>query len=381
MHIALVKGRYSLKHGGSERYCVNLSRQLKKRGHDVSVIGHTIDEDLRNEVEFIPVRRNMFMSSTKNKSFAENCAKEIKQRRFDLVYGIGRAFGLDAVRVTERLQSHWLKVNYKPHWRYQLQSWNPRHRTLIEMERQIYQSPETRRIITQSQLDRRLVMENYGIPEEKIRIVYNGVDLEQFNLSRRDERNAVREELGLADDQRLMIFASMDFPGKGLRYIIEALSRMRENNVVLVVLGKGPIPEYEAIARDLNIADRVQFLGRRTDIQRFYGAGDLFILPTAYEPFPNVNLEAMACGLPVLTTNTSGGADIIREQENGYLITAIDAVQEMIELLDTHFAKSDSEIQTMRDHCWATAEAMPVEKNVERTLEVFEEVLHEKFRV
>ncbi|MCA9041335.1 MAG: glycosyltransferase family 4 protein [Planctomycetaceae bacterium] len=381
MHIALVKGRYSLRHGGSERYCVNLSRQLKKRGHDVSVIGHTIDEELQNEVEFIPVKRNMLMSSVKNRSFAENCEKEVKNRRFDLVYGIGRAFGLDAVRVTERLQSHWLKVNYKPHWRYQLQSWNPRHRTLIEMERQIYQSPQTKRIVTQSQLDRRLVMENYHIPEEKIRIVYNGVDLQQFNLDQRKEREPIREELGLASDQRLMIFASMDFPGKGLKYILQALSQMQEQSVVLAVLGNGPIGQYQGIARELNIEGRVQFLGRRTDIQRFYGAGDLFILPTAYEPFPNVNLEAMACGLPVLTTNTSGGADIIREEENGYLITAIDAVGEMIELLDSHFSKSDTDLEMMRANCWATAEQMPVEKNVERTLEVFEEVLHEKFRV
>ncbi|MEZ6047537.1 MAG: glycosyltransferase family 4 protein [Planctomycetaceae bacterium] len=214
MHIALVKGRYSLRHGGSERYCVNLSRQLQKKGHQVSVIGHTIDEELANEVEFIPVKRNKLMSSTKNKSFAENCEKEVKSRRFDLVYGIGRAYGLDAVRVTERLQSHWLRVNYKPHWRYQLQTWNPRHRALIELEQKIYQSPETRRIVTQSQLDRRLVMENYNIPEEKIRIVYNGVDLEQFNLERRNERDAVREELGLASDQRLLLFASMDFPAR-----------------------------------------------------------------------------------------------------------------------------------------------------------------------
>ncbi|MEZ6047538.1 MAG: glycosyltransferase family 4 protein [Planctomycetaceae bacterium] len=150
---------------------------------------------------------------------------------------------------------------------------------------------------------------------------------------------------------------------------------------ILAVLGQGPISQYQGIARDCNVTERVQFLGRRTDIQRFYGAGDLFIIPTAYEPFPNVNLEAMACRLPVLTTNTSGGADIIRRCENGYLIPEIDSVNEMIDLLNIHFEKSDSELETMRGHCWATAEQMPVQKNVERTLEVFEEVLHEKFRV
>ena len=105
MKIALVKKRYSLQHGGSERYCVNLSRQLKRHGHEVTIIGEHIDEELAHEVDFRKVSVNRLTSWTHNRSFAENAGQVAKEGPFDLVYGLGRSFGLDAVRVTERLQT------------------------------------------------------------------------------------------------------------------------------------------------------------------------------------------------------------------------------------------------------------------------------------
>ena len=381
MRIALVKRRYSLRHGGSERYCVNLARRLQAVGHSVTVIGERIDEELRGEVEFVAVPVNRLTSFTRNRSFAENSARAARQRKFDIVYGLGRAFALDAVRVTERLQSHWLDVRYRNRINRLIQQLNPRHRTLIELERTIYHSPEVRRIVTQSKLDRKLLVDCYGVPEEKIRTVYNGVDTEVFHPRVRSERDTVRAELGIPAGVPLLVFASMDFEGKGLRSILTAISRLRNRDVWLLVLGTGPVRRFGRIARERDLDRRVIFAGRRSDIARCYGAGHLFLLPTAYEPFPNVNLEAMACGLPVLTTSTAGGADIIEPGANGYLISDVHAVEEMIEHLDNHLSLSETARQTMSDRCVATARPMTIARNVQQTLEVFEEVLLEKHRV
>lgn len=380
MHIALVKRRYSLRHGGSERYGVNLARRLQATGHTVTLIGESIDDELRDEVEFVPVRVSRLTSSTRNRSFAENCERAARGRRFDVVYGLGRSFGLDAVRVTERLQSHWVNVYYRHPFNRLLQSLNPRHRTLIDLERTIYHAPHVRRIVAQSQLDRRLLVQYYGVPEEKIRIVYNGVDTDVFHPGIRREADEVRAELGIPCDVPLLVFASMDFEGKGLRSILAALARTPHREARLLVLGTGPIARFQRIARDLGVERRVIFAGRRNAIQRYYGAGDLFLLPTAYEPFPNVNLEAMACGLPVLTTTTSGGAEIVSPGRNGYLISNVHAVDELIESLDAHLALSAAERRAMAEACWETARTMTIERNVQQTLEVFEEVLLEKFR-
>jgi UDP-glucose:(heptosyl)LPS alpha-1,3-glucosyltransferase len=293
---------------------------------------------------------------------------------------LGRSFGLDAVRVTERLQSHWVRVNYRGTAMRWLQGINPRHRTLIDLERTIYQSNNTRRVVTQSLLDRRLVQEYYRIPEEKILTIHNGVDITAFQPGLREESASVREEFGLSPEEPLLVFASMDFEGKGLRSILKALAETRHADCRLIVLGTGPEAKFRRIARERGVESRAIFAGRRGDIARFYGTGDLFLLPTAYEPFPNVVLEAMACGLPVMTTTTSGGADILKPFQNGYLISEVHAVGEMVDCLNHHFDLAASARQEMAGHCWATAQEMPIEKNIAKTLELFEGVIHEKFR-
>jgi UDP-glucose:(heptosyl)LPS alpha-1,3-glucosyltransferase len=381
MKIALVKKRYSLRHGGSERYTVNLARRLTSRGHGVTVIGEHVDEELKSEVDFLPVPTNRLTSWTHNRSFAENAGKLAARGGFDVVYGIGRSLGLDAVRVTERLQSHWLNVRYRHPVQRFVQRLNPRHRTLIALERTVYNSPEVHRVVTQSRLDRELVLHYYRIPEDKIRTVYNGVDTTQFHLGVRAEREAVRGELRLPDGVPLLVFASMDFEGKGLRSILQALRETRHAETHLLVLGTGPVRKFERVAEGFGVRSRVTFAGRRSDVQRCYGAGDLFVLPTAYEPFPNVNLEAMACGLPVLTSTTSGGADVVVHGENGWLVPSVRATGEMVACLDAHFDLPTTAREAMSARCWETAREMTVEKNTEQTLAVFEEVLRAKHRV
>jgi UDP-glucose:(heptosyl)LPS alpha-1,3-glucosyltransferase len=382
MRIALVKRRYSLKVGGAERYCVNLARRLRAFGHDVSFIGESVDPELSSEVNFVPVTINRLTSWTKNRSFAENTGRAAREGKFDIVYGLGRAFGLDAFRITDRLHPHWLNVYYRnPAYR-TLQRLNPRHRTLIGLERTIFHSAHVRRIVTQSRLDRHLVRDYYGIPEEKIRTIYNGVDTTVFNPGARTERLRVREELGIEADRPFLVYASMDFRGKGLRSILQAFQISRIARVArLAVVGKGSIGRFRRMAESYGVGKSILFVGHRSDIHRFYGAADLSLMPTPYEPFPNVNLESIACGTPALTTSTAGGADLIEDGKTGYLVSNVHAIAEIADRLDTHFSLSSAERSRMSAQCWEKACQMPVEQNARQTVELFEEVLREKFRV
>jgi UDP-glucose:(heptosyl)LPS alpha-1,3-glucosyltransferase len=382
MRIALVKRNYSLKVGGAERYCVNLARRLRAFGHDVTFIGESIDADLAAEVSFVPVAVNRLTSWTKNRSFAENSGRAARAGRFDVVYGLGRAFGLDAVRVTDRLQSHWLNVHYRNRVYRGMQRINPRHRTLIGLERTIYRCRDVRRVVTQSRLDRELVVKYYRIPEEKVRTIYNGVDTSVFHPGVRSEGPALRASLGIEEGRPLLAFASMDFEGKGLRSILRALRASRlAGRARLVVVGRGSIGRFRRLARDLDLGDSVVFAGHRCDIQRFFAAADLSLMPTTYEPFPNVNLESLACGTPALTTLTAGGADLIEDGRNGYLVSSADAIGEIAERLERHFSLSSAERARMSARCAETATQMTVERNARQTLALFEEVLREKFRV
>ncbi len=153
----------------------------------------------------------------------------------------------------------------------------------------------------------------------------------------REERLQVREELGIEPLRPLIVFASMDFHGKGLRSLLQALSiGLRSGSVVrLAVVGKGPIWRFRGMARALGVEESVLFAGHRCDIHRFYGAADLSLMPTTYEPFPNVNLESLACGTPALTTATAGGADLIEDGKTGYLVSNVHAVEEIAERIKT----------------------------------------------
>ncbi len=382
MRIALVKRRYSLKVGGAERYCVNLARRLRTYGHDVTFIGESIDPELSSEVNFVPITVNRLTSWTKNQSFAENTGRAVKQGRFDMAYGLGRAFELDAIRITDRLHPHWLNVYYRNPAHRALQRLNPRHRTMIALEQAIFHSPNVRRIVTQSRLDRELVVRYYGIPEDKVRTIYNGVDLSVFNPSAQADRNDLRAELGIEPMRPMLVFASMDFYGKGLRSLLRALAIARTTRTLrMVVVGKGPIWRFRRMARLLGVDESVLFVGHRSDIHRFYGAADLSLMPTTYEPFPNVNLESLACGTPALTTATAGGADLVVDGKTGYLVSNVHAIEEIAERIDGHFSLSSAERAVMSAACWEQAQQMTVEKNARETCELFEEVLREKFRV
>ncbi len=383
MHIALVRRHCSLKKAGAERHCVNLFRGLQRLGHRVTVIGEGIDDELRDEVDFLPVQVNKLTSWTRNRSFAENCRKVTQSRPFDIVHGLSRVEGLDTYRLTDPMQTHWVNVWYRHPVSRWLQKLNPRHRAIFELERRLFRPDGVRRVIVQSKLDARLLTEYFGVDESRIRRIVNGVDVNVFHPGVRSARAEVREELFRqfgtpADDSPLIVFASMDFRRKGLDSLLAALAGLKDRETRLLVLGAGDIARYKRIAKSRSVDHRVLFAGRQSAIERFYGAGDLFVLPTIYEPFPNVNLEAMACGTPVITTATAGGADIIEQGRNGYVIPDAWSIRELIGQIDRHFSLPTSERNSMRDACWQIASGLRIENNARQAAEVFEEVLREK---
>ena len=377
MKIAIVKRRYSLRWGGSERYCVNLARQLKCLGHEVTVIGETIDADLAGEVRFIKVKVHRLASWTKNRSFAIHAAAAARSGNFDVVYGLGRTLGADAIRVTESLQRPWMRVRYPQRIHRALQRLNPRHLTLIDLEHTIFHQSDVRRIVTQSCLDRQLLIDDYGVCPTKIQMIQNGVDTSLFRLDVREHNRHVRQQLGISSTTPLLLFASMHFGKKGLSSVLCALAACNVLGLHLLILGKGPIKPFRHQAIRLGLERRISFLGRVDDIQRYYGAADLAVLPAMYEPFPNVNLESMACGLPVLTTSTTGSVDIVEHLQNGYLVHDARATGQIVGCLEHYFSLTSEQREQMRNRCSDRVKTMTVARNAEETVRMFADVCEE----
>jgi UDP-glucose:(heptosyl)LPS alpha-1,3-glucosyltransferase len=115
------------------------------------------------------------------------------------------------------------------------------------------------------------------------------------------------------------------FARKGLATAVEGFAALADRGSRLVVLGKGDTREYQALAARLGIGERVVWLGARHDPERWYAAADIVVLPSRYEPFGNVHLEALAAGLPVVASARAGGAEVIADGTNGAVVEPTDA--------------------------------------------------------
>lgn len=301
--------------GGAERYAANLCHCLASAGHTVLVIAETFDTTIHPAIVHIPVRVNRTTSASRTRSFHERSQEAAAALETDAVIALSRTYPADAFRVSDPLHRYWMEIRYPGAIRRLIEQLNPRHRAILALEDGIFDPANTRMIITNSKLSRRLIGERYDYPAERIHVVYNGVDLETFIPSR--ERTEERESASVR-----LLFVGQDFRRKGLAPLLEALSIAVSSGHTpsLRVIGRDDPKPYRALAETLGIADRVTFEGPTGKIQDAYRSADLFVFPTLYDPFANVCLEALACGLPVLTTSTNGSSEIVGEGTEGYVV-------------------------------------------------------------
>ncbi|MGH7837354.1 MAG: glycosyltransferase family 4 protein, partial [Candidatus Binataceae bacterium] len=152
----------------------------------------------------------------------------------------------------------------------------------------------------------------FGLAPATAVTLYNGVDLDRFRPeSRARFRAAVRRELHLPESAPMVAFAGNGFARKGLRFLIEAWPRL-ESSAILVVVGSDQAAgKYRRLARRRGVAERIRFIGTHPQIEQIFAAVDAFALPSLFEPFGNVLMEAMAAGLPVLCSSACGAAELM----------------------------------------------------------------------
>lgn len=314
MKIAVIRSECSFRKGGAERYAANLCRSLANMGHQVWVLAEIFDPAIHPELIHIPVRVDRSTSWARNRSFHENSQKALAGLEVDAVLALSRSFPADAFRVSDPLHRFWMKIRYPGKLHRFLQNRNPRHRAILELEESILDPANTRMIITNSRLSKTIIREHYAYPADRIHVVYNGVDLEKFQPD--GQRPASTEDVKL-------LFVGQDFQRKGLALVIEALALLKQRSRLcsLRVVGRGKADRYKKLAERLGVGDLVTFEGPSDHIQAAYQQADLLVFPSFYDPFANVCLEALACGLPALTTTTNGSSEVITDGIDGYVIS------------------------------------------------------------
>jgi len=334
--------------GGAEQYVKDLSLLFCREGHEVHIftMRSLVEEEENLKIHLIPVpSRPKFLRAL---WFAFSCRNILRRGDFSVVHSFGRTLGMDVFQPLGGSQMAGLIGNLrsidsaaKRFFKVACYIFSFRRWVYFLIERiQLRQAAVT---VAISEMVKNDLVKYTRLGHGEIRIVRNGVDLIKFHPGNRDLfREDLRRRLQLSTEDILILFVAHNFRLKGLRPLLEVMSRLAarrpEISYRLGVLGQGKTSGFRRLARRYGVEKRVLFLGLSKETHPFYAAADVCVHPSFYDPSALVVLEAMASGLPVITTKFCGTSEIISEGREGFVVATPNDIEEMtvrlIELAD-----------------------------------------------
>ena len=311
MNLAFIAIRYDLV-GGTERDLYELTRQLALRGHEVTIYCGQIRAEPAVGVQIVRIPIFGFGRIALLWSVAVQGPKVAFRGGHDLVYSFARCVKQDVVRCGGGLHCTYLedvKTLHSPLKRF-LRALSVFHCLMLWIERQQYSADNFIEITAISRQVQKEVQSIFEHPDEKFRVIYDGIDLERFGEG--GDGASVRERFGIPVNARLLLFVGKGFERKGLATVLKAMASMSPDDVRLLIVGADQeTGSYQSMAKSLGLSDRVMFAGQQRRVEDFYHAADLLVLPSRQEAFGNVVLEAMACGVPAVVSRVSGAAEVL----------------------------------------------------------------------
>ncbi len=322
MKIALVRQRYN-PYGGAERFVERAMTALAAQDVELTLLARAwFDAPGAGEQRRL-IRCDPFYIGRvwRDWGFARAVCAAVQTHSFDLVQSHERISCCDVYRAGDGVHRQWLANRKRGAgvWERIALTLNPYHWYTLAAEKRLFQSPRLRAVICNSNMVKEEVRRHFDLAEDKLHVIYNGVDLVAYNPALREEwRARKRAELGIADSAMVFLFVGSGFARKGVPQLLRAMTGMRGAH--LMVVGKDrELALMQRTAGDMKLADRVHFTGGQDDVKPWYGMADCFVLPTLYDPFPNAALEAMACGLPLITSLQCGAAEFVESSVEGYV--------------------------------------------------------------
>ena len=303
--IGLVRRGHS-RTGGAEAYLKRLARGLARAGHEARLF--TDATWPATEWPFGPIKR---LRGDSGRRFADELEKAKPGEHCDQVLSLERVWRCDVYRAGDGIHRVWLqrRAAAASLTRRFFRAFGRSHRDTLELEQSLF-GGGAGWVITNSQLVKAEAQKIYQYPEAQITVVPNGVPLAEYRAGAA-LRETRRQQLGLAPDEIAVLFVGSGWERKGLRYAREAVASLG-GKFRLLVAGRG--------WRRPRNGKFVRMLGAIRELPPLYAAADIFLLPTLYDPFSNACLEALAAGLPVITTRANGFSEIIENGVHGTIL-------------------------------------------------------------
>ena len=332
MKIALIILHADPSRGGAERYTLDLAAALAARRHEISLIASTFAPSVP-AAPFRPIHlptRDPTRLGQYNK-FLDALDLHLEKERYEIVHAMLPVRVCDVYHPHAGLAVEALATGHEKYdgLRRPLSKianhLNPKRRRFAAVERRLLKSPNAPPnvplVICLSEYVKRTVRAHYpNLPDKNLPTLFNAVDLNKFDPAARPTAgHEIRRRFNLSADRIVALMIAQDYQRKGLAEAIQALSG-QDPRLSLLVVGKQNHAKYSALARANKVADRVIFAGPTTDPYAFYKAADFFVLPTRHDPCSLVVLEALAMGLPVISTIFNGACEIMTDGVHGYIL-------------------------------------------------------------
>ncbi|MBX7074558.1 MAG: glycosyltransferase family 4 protein [Pirellulales bacterium] len=323
MKVALVIEEYDPSRGGVEQWTYQFARQLTNWGHDIHVVARRFGNCFDHDIE-----RHYVPTTATRLGFASAAAEKLRNMRIDVVHDTGAGWRAHVLQPHGGSRTAAFRQNLLllPRWARPLKEqacrWLPRYREFDQLVSRQYAN-DGRLILAISKMVAHDLQRWHGVSRERIRIVYNGVDTVRFSpLHRERHREQTRQAHGIGTHETLLLIVAHNLALKGVPTLLRSVAALAREGAPLrlIVAGGKRVGPYRRMAGRLGVGDRVEFIGAVSDPVPFYAAADLYVQPTLYDPCSLVALEALASGLPVVTSRYNGAGELIKEGEHGYVI-------------------------------------------------------------
>jgi UDP-glucose:(heptosyl)LPS alpha-1,3-glucosyltransferase len=345
MNIAVLRRRYNPS-GGAERYLERLAEGLAAEGHRMELWceGWNVAETALHAVHTV--------RSADPLGFDRAIAEEKLSARYDFIFSLERVGRCDLYRAGDGVHAEWLRIRRTYSSWAAFRTWiRPKNRAICQIERRLFDPENTGRVIANSRHGRDEIVRCFGYPEERIDVVYNGVPYAAFSQGNRARG---RQLLEAGERDRIVLLVGAGAERKGYRY------------------AKAAVAAAELPALQLRIVNRA----KAADMPDIYAGADIFLLPTMYDPFANVTLEALAAGLPVITTRHNGASEILVSGESGHILERADEVDKAAKFLRE--LADPGRRERFQGPAQELARRFDFQRNVRETLEAVGKALRQK---
>ncbi len=241
--------------------------------------------------------------------------KWIREHQPEIVFGMDRnrtqthlraGNGVHAAYLQSRLFAEGKRKTF-------LCRFNPLHRKILELEKEGFENPSLQKLFTNSHMVSSEILNTYNVQQEKVKVVHNGVEWVEM-----EPAFALWEERKNQPFQ--FLFIGHGYLRKGLERLLTGLSLLKTQEFHLTVIGRDKnMALFREQARRLKLQERITFIGPTTDVIPYYQQSDCLVIPSFYDPFANVTVEALAMGLFVVSSRHNGGSEVLTS-ETGVVI-------------------------------------------------------------